>query len=102
MSFYTANRELCANFFTPQLECPKIVLDHMRVYIYIYIYIYIYNIMCVPQSFKYMLYWKYIIGNALATKIQASASTCKLMNIAIQTLYKVPDATCDPRQNCSR
>ena len=25
-----------------QLGCPKIVLDHMGVYIYIYIYIYIY------------------------------------------------------------
>ena len=40
--------------FTPQLAgkahqlgCPKIVLDHVRVYIYIYIYIYI--CLCTPQ-----------------------------------------------------
>ena len=42
-------------FFTPQLVgkarqlgCPKIVLDHVRVYIYIFINIY-YICLCAPQ-----------------------------------------------------
>ena len=34
------------------------------------------------------------IGDTLAAGIQASAGICKLMNIALETNYKVPDAAC--------
>ena len=74
--------------FTPQLAgearqlgCPKIVLDHVRVYIYIYIYICMYP----PQCLSTRCIGGTSIGDALATGIQAPAGTCKLMNIAIRT-----------------
>ena len=41
------------NIFTPQLGCPKIILDHVRVYLYIYMFV------CTTML-KYTLYWKYM------------------------------------------
>ena len=70
--------------FTPQLVgearqlgCPKIVLDHVHVYIYICMY--------APQCLSTRCIGGTSIGDALATGIQAPTGTCKLMNIAIRT-----------------
>ena len=84
-----------STFFTPQLTgearqlgCPKIVLDHVRVYMFVH-----------TTMLKYTLYWSLgtSIGDALATGIQAG--TCKLMNCNMNKLYKVPDAACKPNIN---
>ena len=72
-----------------QLGCPKIVLVHVHVYICMY----------APQCLSTRCIGGTSIGDALATGIQAPADPCKLMNIAIGTNYKVPDAACNPNIN---
>ena len=80
--------------FTPQLAgearqlgCPKIVLDHVCVCVCVCVcvYIYIYICMYAPQCLSTRCIGGTSIGDALATRIQAPAGPCKLMNIAIPT-----------------
>ena len=70
--------------FTPQLAgeahqlgCPKIILDHVHVYIYICMY--------APKCLSTRCIGGTSIGDALATGIQTPAGPCKFMNIAIRT-----------------
>ena len=62
-----------------QLECPKIVLDHVCVYIYVYMFVH-------TTMLKYTLYWKYMNWRRTSNR---NISSCKLMNIALRTKYQM-------------